>query len=134
MLQGYHEQPADSSPGHVSPDSVAHKSVGLDTERQIASNSVKPGKLESSNRKSRVALACKRCKRRKQRVCLKHVPPNLKGQTIADPDGRSAMGAGPSVSPVKELGWTARTKEQCDHSIQEASRCELTRAQDVQEW
>lgn len=130
MLQGYHEPPADSSPGHVSPGSAVHTSVGLGTEQVVASDSVNPGKSESSNRKSRVALACKRCKRRKQRVSFEHVPANFIGRTIADLDGRSAMGAGPSASPAKELERTARTKEQYDHSIQEASHCELTRAYD----
>lgn len=66
-MQPYPESPLSNSSSHGPPEPTAHPAAVLVAGLEASSrddHSSKP----SAARKSRVALACKRCKRRKQRV------------------------------------------------------------------
>jgi hypothetical protein len=69
----------------------------------------------SADRKSRIALACKRCKRRKQRVSLEF-PPCLRNQTDSGMNqltSSSVMGRDPVVRHVSGQNKHVCTRGQC---------------------
>jgi hypothetical protein len=67
IMQSYPESPLSNSSSHGPPGPATHPAVVPGTEHQASSRDERSSK-PSVARKSRVALACKRCKRRKQRV------------------------------------------------------------------
>ncbi|KAH8628825.1 hypothetical protein IG631_16082 [Alternaria alternata] len=66
MLQSYPESPVSPSTSQGVTGSAADPVLVSNSAAQAQSNATSPP--PPATRKSRVALACKRCKRRKQRV------------------------------------------------------------------
>jgi hypothetical protein len=122
MMQHDSEIPLSFSPSHEGLWSTGHiASATASVPTTAASSSIESERPTNGIRKTRVALACKRCKRRKQRVSrwlpgMTKVPYSLTMFT-------SATAFTQCADPARKPAWLARMNDQFDLTTQAGKLC-----------